>query len=267
MLLTTDGGCIYGWNVDGNSSEISYNWVHDNFAALSGAGIYLDDGCANFVVHHNVVWKCMEGMRLGHIDAATGHRIYNNTFWDLASVAMAQHGTAALTDVKAYNNLSDHGEFIGTDLQRNIYATTDQFVNSGAGDFRLAAGSVAIDTGIMIAGITTGAIGRAPDAGAYEFGGDNWTAGATLAGSRLRRPPAERPSELNFSAQMILKIFDTRGRIAGTSPISTRALPKRVWASRFAATSRLSAGTYFCEIADDNRDVPVWRGIIFIRRH
>jgi len=266
MLLTTDGGCIYGWNVDGNSSEISYNWVHDNFAALSGAGIYLDDGCANFIVHHNVVWKCMEGMRLGHIDAATGHRIYNNTFWNLSSVAMAQHGTAALTDVRAYNNLSDHNEFIGTDLQRNIYSATNQFINSGAGDFRLAAGSVAIDTGIVIAGITTGAIGRAPDAGAYEFGGDAWTAGAISAGSGLQRPPAARPLRLEIPAQMILRIFDSQGRIAGTSTVSMRTLPKRAWASRFAATSRLSPGTYFCEISDGNRAITIWSGITFIRQ-
>jgi len=266
MLLTTDGGCIYGWNVDGNSTQISYNWVHDNFAALSGAGIYLDDGCANFIVHHNVVWKCMEGMRLGHIDAATGHRIYNNTFWNLSSVAMAQHGTAALTDVRVYNNLSDHNEFIGTDLQRNIHATTDQFIDSKAGDFRLAAGSVAIDTGIVVPGITAGIIGRAPDAGAYEFGGDAWTAGTNSARSGLQRPPAAQSPASFPPAQATFMIFDTRGRIAGATSVSLRALPEPAIKSRIPAAFKLRAGIYYCEIIGSGRGKLVWRGITIVHQ-
>lgn len=249
---------MYAWNVDGNSSEVSYNRIHDNFAALSGAGIYLDDGCANFIAHHNVIWRCMEGMRLGHIDAATGHCIYNNTFWGLTSVAMAQHGSAALTNVKTYNNLSDHAEFIGTDLQRNICTTRNQFVNPAAGDFHLAAGSVAIDTGISIPGITVSVAGRAPDAGAYEFGGADWAAGTPGDSVTVQKPGKSKGIRVRAQPPMPGRIFDMRGR---------RITPAREHSFFFLRRSvnEPAPGIYFCEFTADAEGLPAAREWISMR--
>jgi hypothetical protein len=55
-----------------------------------------------------------------------------------------------------------------------------RFVNAAAGDFRLRAGSAAIDRGVVLSPYTSGYIGIAPDTGAYEYGRMPWTAGSTL---------------------------------------------------------------------------------------
>jgi len=53
------------------------------------------------------------------------------------------------------------------------------FVNSKEGGlgFRLQPGSPAIDCGQVIDGVTDSFKGKAPDAGAYEFNGEEWKAG------------------------------------------------------------------------------------------
>jgi hypothetical protein len=51
--------------------------------------------------------------------------------------------------------------------------------NSDQIDFRPKPDSALIDAGLHIAGITYGYVGNAPDLGAYEYGGENWTPGVT----------------------------------------------------------------------------------------
>jgi hypothetical protein len=181
LRLTQDGGAFYSWGVDSQGTVIAYNWVHDILpspgAPAPYTGVYLDDGCHNYVVHHNVIWNCKEGMRLGHIHPASGHRVYNNTMWQNPTV-MAQHGSDTFTDVLTWNNLADADQFVGTDLQRNLATKSPRFVDQATNDFRLQTGSPAIDYGNVIQGITDGYQGAAPDVGAYESGGDSWTAGA-----------------------------------------------------------------------------------------
>ena len=57
--------------------------------------------------------------------------------------------------------------------------TNPLFVNASAGGlgYRLQPGSPAIDHGQVIEGVTDGFQGKAPDAGAYEFNGEDWKAG------------------------------------------------------------------------------------------
>lgn len=50
-------------------------------------------------------------------------------------------------------------------------------MNPTAYDFRLQSTSPAINAGVVISGITNDYVGAAPDIGAYEFGGTDWTAG------------------------------------------------------------------------------------------
>ena len=185
LLWTQDGGAFYSYNRDGQGTEIAYNRIHDNLGwALMPSlapcdGIYLDDGCLNFIVHHNEIWNCDDGIRLGHILPTHGHRIYNNTLWSNRRHGMAQHGTSSFTDIVVWNNLSDHDDFLGTDLRNNLFTSDAKFVAVAQYDFRLSAGSPAIDAGLPVAGITDGLLGVAPDVGAREYNGVAWTAGAT----------------------------------------------------------------------------------------
>lgn len=60
--------------------------------------------------------------------------------------------------------------FNATGLCQNGVAGDPLFVNSGAGDYRLQAGSPAIDAGVIIQGINNqGFLGVGPDIGAFEF--------------------------------------------------------------------------------------------------
>ena len=69
-LLTRDCGLTYTWGADGQGTSIAYNWVHDNDAGddlpTYGNGIYLDEGCSNYEVHHNVIWGVSHaGIQIG----------------------------------------------------------------------------------------------------------------------------------------------------------------------------------------------------------
>ncbi|WP_308636436.1 fibronectin type III domain-containing protein [Paenibacillus silvisoli] len=57
----------------------------------------------------------------------------------------------------------------------------DSVVGSGNNQFEFVGGSDAINVGTPIRGITDGYVGSAPDVGAYESGGADWTAGVNFA--------------------------------------------------------------------------------------
>ncbi len=67
----------------------------------------------------------------------------------------------------------------GPNVGNNYKGEHLKLVDAAAMDFRPLAGSPLIDAGRKIPGITDGYQGEAPDVGAYEFGGERWTAGIT----------------------------------------------------------------------------------------
>ncbi len=73
-LLTLDCGLTYAWETDGQGTEISYNHLFENLHHWSN-GIYLDDGSANHVVHHNLVYR----VEKAGILIKAPNDIYNNT--------------------------------------------------------------------------------------------------------------------------------------------------------------------------------------------
>lgn len=83
--LAHDLGCIYTYGSEaqasnGQRSRIAYNWAHDRGDPADGLskGIYLDNGCRDFIVDHNVVWNCSTAaLRLN--SPAFGHTLYHNT--------------------------------------------------------------------------------------------------------------------------------------------------------------------------------------------
>ena len=206
---TTDNAGMYCFSTDGNGSVISFNWVHDNFNGYStkhgGSGIYLDDYSRNFVVHHNVVWNMTngpsaKGIFLNNPKATThppnGHQVYNNTMWNcLKSINSPDHdwngtkGRPYWVNTKVYNNILLQSETFGAAAVGNNYSGANaMFVNPAGKDFRLTAGSPCVNAGKVIAGITDGYVGSAPDIGAYEYGGINWQPGVRKALPRPELP-------------------------------------------------------------------------------
>ncbi|MCX6182789.1 MAG: right-handed parallel beta-helix repeat-containing protein [Bacteroidetes bacterium] len=175
-FLARDLGLTYTYATYGEGSEIAYNWVHDNRAEESGAGIYIDIASHDFLIHHNVVWNCAYGLQT--IMNAFDHQIYNNTVWDCGK-AINYWGEIGsnMYNQRVYNNLANDIFDAGTDVQFNMCTGVNQFVDLKKHDFRLAKKCAAIDYGTFIPGITNYYTGKSPDAGAYEFGMEAWVPG------------------------------------------------------------------------------------------
>lgn len=174
--------CALFYTVGGpHNIEIHHNWFHDAYSSGSktkAAGIYLDNDAEAFKVHHNVVWNTEWSNIQINLDGKDID-IFNNTLVDGSQAMGAWHkaGTS-FTNVKVWNNLSDNNKWEPqSNKQNNLTYSTNPFVNKAAGNFRLKANSRPIDYGRTISGITNGHSGSRPDAGAYEYGGNNWVAG------------------------------------------------------------------------------------------
>lgn len=180
-MLNNDAGAIYCWGTDGQGGVIAYNWIHDNPHCN---GVYLDNFCSNFIVHHNMVWAC--GGNGMHINTdALNHQIYNNTITQTNGAFGTYCYPAYVPTMKGtriINNLVNEAmhpknpnEFVqgelGPELHHNDAGAVDK-------DGYPTPGSAAIDAGVVLPGITDGFTGKAPDLGAYEFGGPHWVAGA-----------------------------------------------------------------------------------------
>ena len=150
----------------------------------------MDDNSHDFLlVHHNVIYNihspfyASTGIVL-HLAGSHNNQVYNNTIWNVQSENRDYDGGIQAdgdSNVKVYNNLMNapiNGANAGTDMQNNLSTSNPGFVDAANSDFHLQAGSPVIDQGRVIAGITDGFVGSAPDIGAYEYGGADWTAGA-----------------------------------------------------------------------------------------
>ena len=189
--ITKDTGAIYYWNKDLQGLTIRRNFFTGMRGATTGA-IYMDNQVKNVVIHNNIVTNSDFGIITNR--PSTNVRVFNNTL--AASVKnslFAGAGGAAAgpaTRGKHWNNiyvrLSPSLTLApgGTSVSNNVRITNDSiFVNPGKRDFRLKAGSSPINKGRVIAGVTDGFNGSAPDAGAIEFGKPMFVFGANFSKS------------------------------------------------------------------------------------
>jgi hypothetical protein len=181
LLQTTDGGGTYTWGSDGAGTEIAYNRIYNvRSSGFGAAGVYLDNFSKNHVVHHNVVWASDFGLKMNPPN--TSNRVYSNTFAG-EKYSVASSGTREMTGSVFRNNLFTNRTQIGPGAtsDHNLAMGSDfRFANAATGDFRLLAGSAAIDRGVLLSPYTNGYVGAAPDIGAYEYGRTPWTAGSSL---------------------------------------------------------------------------------------
>jgi hypothetical protein len=152
--LTRDLGGIYAWKSDGTGTVIAYNKIHDcRDTASFSAGIYIDEGyppsTKGFTIHHNLVADCPNNCGM-HVKGAS-HGIYNNTLWNVWRAVGCEELSGA---VHTINNLSNSGDFYGTDIHHNLGTDTDQFVDSARGNYTLASWSSANNNGAQIQRIT-----------------------------------------------------------------------------------------------------------------
>lgn len=127
-MLTNDIGGIYTWNTDGEQTEVAYNEV-SSVNTVNGAGIYLDDGTQNFVVHHNYVhdtaywgvsFKDANSIlnntieRVGATPFFMGPNVQTGNWDNIAGAEVADNLWDGLVDVRVGmrpTNVTDYGDF------------------------------------------------------------------------------------------------------------------------------------------------------------
>ena len=192
-----DGGFVEVFN-QGDNSYIHHNYAKNTngFIELGGSG-----SAQNVWVAYNVMYNTVDAVCADTGINAADFKFENNTFVN-TFVATGGSGDRVfqcrtdLSPLQVRNNIfysniqiADNGNFTHTN---NLYYMIDGadvgytlgpgektgdplFVNVGAGDFHLQAGSPAIDAGLCL-GYTkdfenkTVPVGAAPDMGAYEYG-------------------------------------------------------------------------------------------------
>jgi len=186
-------------------SVVRYNWVHGCWTERKrGLGIRGDDQTRRLTVHHNVVWDCG---RDGIIVKGDHNKVHNNTVLDIGRTDKPGNYISLHTrpepkkpwrkqypllkqqnaNSQVFNNaaLTITGHWKGTPLPTGKHVSNNfrgrdlQLVDPKGLDFRPKPGSPLIDAGRKIPGIADGFKGKAPDVGAYEFGGEHWRAGIT----------------------------------------------------------------------------------------
>lgn len=151
--MTTDLGATYCYETEGNGSIIAYNLVHDPVS--DDVGIYLDNHSSEFIVHHNVIWNCANGIQTNK--DAVSHQIYHNTVWNCVRTmtTWGPEGTSIINQ-RVYNNLSDGSLWIGTDLRRNLTVADGGFIDAEHGNFQLGESSPARDDYYAVPDIANG---------------------------------------------------------------------------------------------------------------
>jgi hypothetical protein len=189
-LINTDLGAIYAANgADLTGTRVHHNWLHDakNDASHQfpvGAGIYFDQNAKPAQVDHNVFWNNHKNDVRLEQGSAPFHRIFNNTmastetnFW------YTFHSYPASSPSNSQNNIYRSSIKPDTPGSNEMtFGTDPKFAKAGEGGlkYRLQPDSPAIDRGAVIAGVTDGYVGSAPDLGAYEYGGTDWVAGCSI---------------------------------------------------------------------------------------
>lgn len=184
-----DGGNL-SWDTgvfdaDGGNGDQSYSIFHHNiFRNTDTRGIYeaFYGRNSNAVIHHNLFYDFDGNGRTVLRSYGTEFRqaFHNTVISSLSGAPSGELDAREAIRTRYVNNLQitlEEMEALGVDVRGNYNYSTSDFVNYNADDFRLAATSDAIDTGIVVPGINDGYLGAAPDPGAFEFGEAAWTAG------------------------------------------------------------------------------------------
>lgn len=211
-LLCEDLGITYTYDTDGKNTEIAYNYLHSNKVKKTGAALYLDNGNANFNVHHNIITNSLVGIVINK--NVNNNKIYNNTLYgNKYSMGCWGPDGTELKNTYTFNNLTNtknkiswnYDAFYGTEQDSNhIYFDNNIFVDPANHNFQLRKNSYPIDRGIKNE-YTTDYKGAVPDMGALESGLPPWKYGSSLIIPNEKYYPPKAPIQL----ELVANTFDT----------------------------------------------------------
>ena len=194
----SDSGGVYTWETNANGTRIAYNEIFNlHQSGFGNSAILLDDNSSNIIVDHNLVFNVDSALKMN--GTSTNDSIYNNTLVGTLLVngqvtntnALIAGSTPVMMNCIFQNNIMIGSTMFlsGSTQNHNIFTTAGAgFTDQADNNYYLAAGSSAIDKGIVIAPYTNGFVGAAPDIGALEYGGAALSIGVpTVAREALMR--------------------------------------------------------------------------------
>ena len=215
MKMSTDGGVLY-WAGDGGNGIVRYNLIHDTTGPKghSGSGVkglYYDNENSGWISHHNLIWN-INGDAIHDNARYNFDHYFNNTCWNCSGWSViTSFNVDGETGTNYYNNLL--GKPVGG--PRSTWNQTDVRYNLTTDPFSVPPASVppaipnfqnlkpaAIAAGTVVPGITDGFQGSAPDIGAMESGGTNWTTGAGCQATALPVDPTYVMPTMTFANQI-----------------------------------------------------------------
>jgi hypothetical protein len=271
-IFTGEKGLIYtyGPSFEDKGVEVAYNWMHDASGWGTG-GIVLDGGGqAKWRIHHNVFWVGGEfNDELDECNICWGagkdhNQVYNNTYIDSSKMFHNWEKAAGHNELYLWRGGSDHWQL--RDIAHRDFVPTEHSPARDAGITEIPDRINPNKNTVTIGGFTlSDYVGSAPDLGAYEYGGDAWTPGATWSEPAWVYPPSSmvpvrhsspmiqgkaprltsRPGTLTVTGarQGTVQIFSMAGRRVGSwksddrgmLQIDTRSLGASVYLVRIEA--------------------------------
>jgi len=168
-LINVEAGIIIG----GHDNQLYNNISYSN----EGAGISQTEGGVNNFISNNTIFN---NTLYGFVMNSGTATLRNNIFWNNGSSITVNGGT-----ITSSNNICS-----STNTGCSLFSDP-RFVNAATNDFHLQASSPAIDSGLILPGVTTDfdgvsrPQGSAYDIGAYEYKAGN-SAPAAPANLRIR---------------------------------------------------------------------------------
>ena len=253
MKLTSDGAAFYTYLEAGNT-VFRYNLIHDcpgpkGHSGNGVEGFYTDSESSSWIVHHNIIWN-FPGAAFQINCRHNFMQIFNNTAWSTGGALTSGFNTDGETGTHVFNNLFNASPGGSTwnysDVRFNyINANTNSlYVAPTNGDFRLQAGSSAIDAGVVVPGVTDGFLGAGPDLGALEYGAVDWTTNVGWNPSPPLPDPVYSLPVMVFANQMSDGSFES-GKLAPNWTTNAGSAVTLLYSSASAWTDkRLRTGYY-----------------------
>jgi hypothetical protein len=181
--ICKDAGILYVFgrnaiSASGRPTRIAWNWFHDQPAPLPSPGIYIDNYCRNFIVHHNVIWNVPNDAGIRINGPSEGCRIFNNTLHHTHDVGTFTYRRFETDNPEpAFWKGREHYSFESLNNLHLADNPAAQLTDPANHDFTLLPASPSIDAGVPVRGFDGPPGGVRPDLGAYERGQPPWKPG------------------------------------------------------------------------------------------